>query len=84
MEIADIALYFGPSPSFERCTRNTITQFKYSIADKDKHFRAFNAKKTIAKFANTYSDYKKRYGAQVVSEAARLPDCYQPTNLQAP
>ena len=68
VEIADIALYLGPSPSFERCTSNTITQFKYSIAGKDKQFRAFNAKKTIAKFAKTYSDYKKRYGAQVVSE----------------
>ena len=40
VEIADIALYFGPSPSFERCTRNIITQFKYSIANKDRHFRA--------------------------------------------
>ena len=68
VEIADIALYFGPYPSFERCTRKIITQFKYSIAAKDKHFRAFNAKKTIAKFAKTYSDYKKRYVAQVVSE----------------
>ena len=68
VEIADIALYFGPSPRFERCASNTITQFKYSIAGKDKHFRAFNAKKTIAKFAKTYSEYKKHYGAQVVSE----------------
>ena len=68
VEIADIALYFGPSPSFEHCTRNTITQFKYSIANEDKHFRASNAKKTITKFAKTYSDYKNRYGAQAVSE----------------
>ena len=68
VEIADIALYFGLSPNFERCTRNTITQFKYSIADKDRQFRAFNAKKTITKFAKTYSDYIERYGAQAVSE----------------
>ena len=68
VEIADIALYFGHSPSFEHCTRNTITQFKYSIANEDKHFRASNAKKTITKFAKTYSDYKCRYGAQAVSE----------------
>ena len=68
VEIADIALYFGSSPDFESCTRNTITQFKYSIAGKDKHFRAFNAKNTIAKFAKTYSEYKELYSAQVVCE----------------
>ena len=68
VEIADIALYFGSSPSFKHCTRNTITQFKYSIAGRDRHFRAFDAKKTIAKFAKTYSDYIERYGAQAVSE----------------
>ena len=68
VQIADITIYFGPHPSFGNCTRNTITQFKYSIANKDKHFRAYNAKKTIAKFAKTYSKYKKRYVAQAVSE----------------
>ena len=68
VEIADISLYFGPHHSFKHCTRNTIVQFKYSIANEDKHFRAFDAKKTIAKFAKTYSNYKKRYSARAVSE----------------
>lgn len=68
IEIADIALYFGTTPNFELCTRKIIAQFKYSIADKDKDFRASNAKKTITKFAETFSDYKKKYGAQSVSD----------------
>lgn len=67
VEIADIALYFGAEPSFEQGARKTIAQFKYSIADKDKDFRASNAKKTITKFAKTFSDYKRKYGAQSVS-----------------
>ena len=68
VEIADIALYFGKEPSFQQGARKTIAQFKYSIADKDKDFRASNAQKTITKFAKTFSDYKKRYGAQSVAE----------------
>jgi len=68
VEIADIALYFGSLPSFEHGARKTIAQFKYSIADKDNDFRASHAKKTITKFAKTYSDYRKRHGAQNVSE----------------
>ena len=68
VEIADIVLYFGSSPSFQSGAHITITQFKYSISGKDKHFRASSAKKTIAKFAKTYADYKKCYNAQDVSE----------------
>lgn len=68
VEVADIALYFGAVPSFEQGARKTIVQFKYSIADKDKDFRASNAKKTITKFAKTFSDYKRKYGAQSVSD----------------
>lgn len=68
VEIADIALYFGEFPSFNSGARKTIVQFKYSISNKDKDFRATSAKKTINKFAKTYTDYKKRYSAQDVSE----------------
>lgn len=68
VEIADIALYFGSVPSFERGARKTIAQFKYSIADKDNDFRASHTKKTIKKFARTYSDSKERYGTRNVSE----------------
>ncbi len=68
VEIADISLYFGSHPRFKDSTRNSVVQFKYSIANEDKYFRAFNAKKTIAKFAKTYSNYKLRYSARAVSE----------------
>lgn len=68
VEVADVALYFGRVPSFAHGARKVVTQFKYSIADKDTAFRASNAKKTIAKFAATYKDYKRKYGAASVSE----------------
>lgn len=64
-EIADIVLYYGDT-AFERSKRTTISQFKYSIADENADFRASHAKKTIEKFAKTYSDYIGKYGAQVV------------------
>ena len=68
VEIADIALYFGDVPNFKLGARMTIAQFKYSIADKDSVFRASKAKGTIAKFAESYRDYRTRYDAQSVSE----------------
>ena len=68
-EIADITLYYnGESSNFKSCKRTTIVQFKYSIVNKDKEFRASNAKKTIAKFAESYDDYKNGYGTQAVSK----------------
>ena len=68
VEIADIALYFGKVPSFEHGARKTIAQFKYSIAEQDKDFRASHAKKTITKFAKTFSDFRRQYSAQSVSD----------------
>jgi len=68
VEIADIALYFGSAPSFDRGARKVVTQFKYSVADKDKSFRASKAKTTISKFAQTYTDHRRKYGAKSVSE----------------
>lgn len=68
-DIADLTLYFGGRrPTFEDASRTTIAQCKYSIADEGKDFRASHAKKTLAKFAATYTDYKQRYGAQAVHE----------------
>jgi hypothetical protein len=61
-DIADITLYYGHT-TFEGATRAIITQFKYSEANKNTDFRASDAKKTIAKFAKTYRDYEKQYGA---------------------
>ena len=68
VEVSDITMYFGKNPNFEESARTTFAQFKYSIADKDNNFRASNAKKTIEKFAKTYLDYKKKYGAAAVED----------------
>ena len=75
VEIADIALYFGQFPSFESGARTTIAQFKYSITNQDKDFRASNAKKTIKKFAHTYIDYKERYGTHESPREFRRLGC---------
>ena len=68
VEIADITLYFGTGYTFEQADRISIVQFKYSVANENKEFRAFNAKKTIKKFSSTYREYKTRYGAQAVQD----------------
>ena len=65
-EVADIAVYYGSRPNFERASRTSIVQFKYSIADKNSDFRASHAKKTIAKFATTYKSFKTKYGTRAV------------------
>ena len=68
VEIADITLYYGISANFEEATKTSIIQFKYSVANKDSEFRAANAKQTIAKFAQTYCEYEKNYGARLVKD----------------
>ena len=68
VEVADITMYFGGNPNFGEAAKTTLAQFKYSIADEDKNFRASNAKKTIEKFGTTYREYKKRYGVCAVEE----------------
>lgn len=68
VEVADITMYFGGNPNFEQAKRTTIAQFKYSIAYKDEDFRTTNAKKTIEKFAKTYREYTRKYGAQAVAD----------------
>ena len=65
LEIADIVLYYGGT-TFEGSERITISQFKYSVADKTTEFKASHAKKTIEKFAKTYRDYIRMYGARAV------------------
>ena len=49
VEIADIALYYGKSPTFKEADRVSIIQFKYSVSSRDNDFRASHAKKTVAK-----------------------------------
>ena len=68
VEVADITMYFGGNPNFEKAAKTTLAQFKYSIAGKDKDYRASNAKKTIEKFGKTYLKYKKKYGVRAVEE----------------
>ena len=66
IDIADITLYFGRGRTFESASRTSVVQFKYSVADSETEFRISHAKETIAKFAQTYLDYRRRYGDQAV------------------
>lgn len=68
VEVADITMYFGGPPSFDQASRITFAQFKYSIADKDKDFRASDAKKTVEKFGKTYREYNEKYGVKAVQD----------------
>ncbi|MBI4620341.1 MAG: NACHT domain-containing protein [Desulfobacterales bacterium] len=72
VEIADTTLYYGNSPKFEKAYRVSIVQFKYSVGSSDDYFRASHAKKTVAKFAAAYLDYKKRYRANDVREKLKF------------
>ena len=64
VEVADLVIYHGDRAGFEGADRSSIIQFKYSIANRDRAFRASDAKKTVAKFAETFTDLKKRLGAE--------------------
>lgn len=68
VEVADLTLYYGGRPNFEDAIRTTFAQFKYSIANQNKDFRASDAKKTVAKFAATYRSFKRKYGAKSVQD----------------
>jgi len=65
IEIADLVLYYGGSV-FEKASRTSFVQFKYSVASKDLDFRASHAKKTIQKYAKTYCEYLEMYGDDAV------------------
>lgn len=71
-EIADAVLYYGSDASFERARSIVIVQVKYSKAAELKPFRAADAKKTLGKFANSYSAYKRRHGMKQASEKLRF------------
>jgi hypothetical protein len=68
IDIADLTFYYNGRPRFQDAARVTIAQFKYSIADEGNDFRASHAKKTIEKFAQTFTDYSKRFGADEVNK----------------
>lgn len=67
IEIADLTVYYGEQPNFEDAHSVETLQFKYSPSNADKPFRASDAKQTIAKFAESYRDYKNRFGDLAVS-----------------
>jgi hypothetical protein len=67
VEIADLALYYGKSATFEAARVVVITQAKYSVSKARVAFRVVDAVKTIKKFAKTYRDYHKIYGASKVT-----------------
>lgn len=66
VEVADLTFYYGRRPNFEDAARTTFAQFKYTIADQNKDFRAFHANKTVNKFGETYCSFKRKYGAEAV------------------
>lgn len=68
IEVADLTFYYGEQPNFKDSARTIIAQFKYSIADQDKDFRASHAKKTLKKFGEAYRSYKSKYSAKTVDE----------------
>jgi len=68
VEVADLTFYYNGPPNFKDSARTIIAQFKYSIADQDKDFRASHAKKTVKKFGVTYRSYKRKYGAKEVDK----------------
>ena len=71
-EIADITLYFGDVAKFEDASTTIIAQFKYSVTNHSKDFRAKDAKKTLEKFGKAYRDYETRYGVRKVNDKLRF------------
>lgn len=68
VEVADLTFYYGRCPNFRDASRTTFAQFKYSIAEQDKDFRASHIKKTVEKFGETYRSYKRKYGVRAVED----------------
>lgn len=67
-EIADAVLYYGERASFEQARSVVVVQVKYSKSAALKPFRAADAKKTLGKFARTYSAYKRQFGTTLARE----------------
>ena len=68
VEIADLVLYYGKSPTFDAAESVAIIQFKYSKSLAGVPYRASEIKKTIRKFAQAYRSYKKKHGTKEVDE----------------
>ncbi len=68
VDVADLVLYYGEQPTFLESTQTSVVQVKYSISRADADFRASAAKKTIAKFAETFRHYRRKYGVKRVED----------------
>ena len=68
VEIADLTVYYGRHATFSDADRVEVLQFKYSPKRASTPFRAADAKKTIAKFAESYRDHQRTHGVQAVTE----------------
>lgn len=64
VEIADLTFYFGSEPTFADARSVVIVQLKYSKSAETVPFRASNAKKTIEKFAASFTDFSQRFGTE--------------------
>lgn len=68
VEISDVVLYYGDSPTFRGSCRTSVAQVKYSIAKAERAVRVTDLQKTIAKFARAYDHYVEEFGADAVSD----------------
>ena len=67
-DVADLTLYYGEDAHFEAADRVEILQSKYSSKQAQREFRASDAKKTVAKFAQSYRDHLVSYGKAATSQ----------------
>lgn len=68
VEVADLTVYYGKDANFRDADFVETLQFKHSSKREERPFRASDAKKTVTKFAESYQDYKRNYGAASVKE----------------
>jgi len=66
VEIADLAIYYGPAAKFEKATNVCITQAKYSVRKASEPFKAVDAAKTIKKFGETFRSQRRLHGIRAV------------------
>lgn len=68
VEIADLVLYYGKFPTFDRSQNVVVLQFKYSVGASNEAFRHSDARKTIQKFAAAFRNYKTIHGKAEVHD----------------
>jgi len=71
-EVADAVLYYGDEASLVGAHSVVVVQVKYSKSSELQPFRASDAKQTLAKFARTFLEYRRKYGAKRTRERLRF------------